>query len=763
VRPRLPFLPAATLALAALIGAGAPRASLAQEPSPAPIDPDALARFVPADGLSVYIEFLGLDAYPDAWDATSASKVLSQTKTGAMLAEILKQVVDQAAPRGPDGPKLTGDDANALATHLFHRGFVVGIAPQPGKPKPATVVVFRDAFDPSIRSALVRFLGASGMTAPGMKLVDKPGGRRVALDPNDPDSGWWVEGGKHLVIADRVDAVIAGIGGDATAATLPLRKELLAEGSGFRPVGVAFADLKRLLPPGTAPATLAGFESVERLDYRWGFEGPYLRKELRVVAPAPRKGLAAVMDQPAFTIEDLPPLPANLTGFTVAAVEPDQVYAQIEAVATAMGGPEAAKAFDRAEAAVKKATRKDLRADILSQIGPRVAVYTLPEKGGVSGMLSSVTPKVGLQVPKFAAFVELKDPKRFGGTIAELIGVLNEQLEALTAAGGAAPAGGRKPQAPEFRMTSPEPPTWILSLPPQLAALTNAKLTIVLGKRHLIVASAPDLARDALALEGKSEGRWAPTGALGQAIEGLPGKTIFLQVSDPSDALPPKVAQLPETVQQILALLATSASARAPGAMAGAGGAPGAAGAGGGPGPITEGGGRRGPQGASAGGGSPGPITEGGGRRGPQGASTGGPGPGQPPPGGPGLPGAPGQPPGGGAAPPAGGANPFAALAGVQINIPEDKKPDAKSIRAFLAPGAAVATVDDLGLTLISRESFPDVSDSGSLGLSSLLTRGALARPPAAGSNPPGGPGAPAGRPGQPGPGAGGSPGAARP
>src|SRR5262249_18329592 len=121
--------------------------------------------------------------------------------------------------------------------------------------------------------------------------------------------------------------------------------------------------------------------------------------------------------------------------------------------------------------------------------------------------------------------------------------------------------------------------TYQLMLPAQFSAMTNLKLTVAVGKTHLVIASAPELVREALALEEKKGGASAPSGDTAQAIEGLPSNLIFLTVSDPRDSLPNDLREFPKTLQASLGMMAAAQSSQAmaaaiPGAGPGAAGAP---------------------------------------------------------------------------------------------------------------------------------------------------------------------------------------------
>ena len=47
-------------------------------------------------------------------------------------------------------------------------------------------------------------------------------------------------------------------------------------------------------------------DGLKRIELRWGFQDDALVTRLRVVAPVPRRGLAALLDQPTFNIKPFP-------------------------------------------------------------------------------------------------------------------------------------------------------------------------------------------------------------------------------------------------------------------------------------------------------------------------------------------------------------------------------------------------------------------------------------------------------------------------
>src|SRR5207248_3335783 len=81
---------------------------------------------------------------------------------------------------------------------------------------------------------------------------------------------------------------------------------------------------------------------------------------LAVVAPEPRRGVLTLLDQPAFGIGSLPPLPRRLTGFTVLSIDPAKTYDQIIALVKT-ANPQAADQVPAVEEAFRQQFGFDLR------------------------------------------------------------------------------------------------------------------------------------------------------------------------------------------------------------------------------------------------------------------------------------------------------------------------------------------------------------------------------------------------------------------
>ena len=103
-----------------------------------------------------------------------------------------------------------------------------------------------------------------------------------------------------------------------------------------------------------------------------------------MVAPKPRRGLLALLDQPTFDIRSLPPLPRGLTGFTVLSIDPLKTYDQILALVRT-SNPQAADQVPAFEAAVRQQLGVDLRRDLLAHLGPKLSFYSQPPAPEVAG------------------------------------------------------------------------------------------------------------------------------------------------------------------------------------------------------------------------------------------------------------------------------------------------------------------------------------------------------------------------------------------
>ena len=118
---------------------------------------------------------------------------------------------------------------------------------------------------------------------------------------------------------------------------IPMRTELFKSHEGFQPLAAGFLDAKVLEPlsAGTNP-TWSWRPESGRIDGGDSIEDALLGM-LRIVAPAPRTGALALLDQPSFGIGSLPPIPANVSGLTVISINLAKSYDLIDSLIKLVG------------------------------------------------------------------------------------------------------------------------------------------------------------------------------------------------------------------------------------------------------------------------------------------------------------------------------------------------------------------------------------------------------------------------------------------
>ena len=294
--------------------------------------------------------------------------------------------------------------------------------------------------------------------------------------------------------------------------------------------------------PAAPPEVRAGaepaaetLEGVERVEGRWGFRGKALAGDVRVVAPAPRKGWAALADQPAFRKDRLPPIPEGVGSFTVVAIAPGKVYGRGLMLLDAID-PDAKGQFRAVEGALADATGVSLRDDLLAHLGPTLTVFTVPARPKELRKQEKADerdPVILAEMADAAAFTRALDAAAAGVD------------RALKAAPGGSPLELRPLPAPARGYSLGPAPGFLTPWP-----LAKTRPTVMLGKRFVAFAATPEEATAALAAEAGTARRWTPAGELAERFARLPGALVFLDVVDPhAGSLTGLIANLPGLVQ----------------------------------------------------------------------------------------------------------------------------------------------------------------------------------------------------------------------
>ena len=514
-----------------------------------------LVRYVPREKLIFLFEFDGLGAHAVKWRGSAAYKILNETKLGPLLEDLLIQGLQAAVDSAPGANKPSGKQLVDVLEAIARDGFVVAAAGE--APQRTRVVLAVRGGSRGVVGGLLDL--ALKDAAGGQRTVpEEKAGRRVHRFSKGESGAVCLFEADDVVFtsADNVDAVVAVLDGRQPGAVdHPVRAELMKSDVGFEPIARGFLDFAALpaMPP---PAVALGLDGLKRVDFRCGFQDDAILTVLDVIAPAPRRGVLTLFDQPTFDRSSLPPMPAAVTGFTVASVDLAKSFDVIVAIQAA-GRPDAGPAAREPDIV------RQVRRDLLPHLGPKIAFYMLPDPNAAGNALAAMlSPLGGLTLT-----LQTDDPAAVGRALGPLTESANRALKATKGLGGPRPAAA---PAPQFRKDAGAPLRYTLDLPPGSVPpgpLATLRPTLIVGKSQVVVSAQPRSAEQALASADNEQGRWAATGAYEPMARRLPSGLIFLSVSDPRTTLPGLIAGLPNLVPFLNSVIAAQAGSR-PGAEA---------------------------------------------------------------------------------------------------------------------------------------------------------------------------------------------------
>ena len=493
-----------------------------------------LGRFIPADDLALYVEFDGLNAHAGAWRKTVAYKLLNETKLGVMLEDLGNQALGEILAQAPAGSFPKASETVDLLGAMAHDGFAFGVSAKGGRAQPPMVFVLRDASKNGALGIIRRLDAGSREVRRGSRVLHMTG-------EGDAASSWLIEGDDLIIAgppAANVDAVVEAIDRKRpdVASSRPRADLARPDGAGFEPVLAAFVDFTKIpMPPDAAKA---GLDGLKRIDLRWGFQADALRNVVRVVAPAPRRGVLALFDGPTFRIGQVPPIPKGVENFTVLALAPDVLYGKIVALAS-QGDPASGPKIAEAEGAIARALGARLKEDLLAKIGPLWVAYGGVEEGGL----------------RAAIVTEARDPATLLEAFDRAVVLANAQIRAEAARNPKAAQGPveiRKVEgaSPGYQMILPAG-----AMPPGVAATTRP--TLLVGNGRIALGLNEDEARAALETRP-----WTPSPDLAGPLGDVRGDLVLLSLSDPGTSVPDMVANTPTLLGVANNVFASIAQAR---------------------------------------------------------------------------------------------------------------------------------------------------------------------------------------------------------
>ena len=326
---------------------------------------------------------------------------------GKMLEQVLtsQKVMSELGP-GPNEEELQQSfEAFEHFKKLYEAGFSVSISDGPidGPPRPLATVVLHDA------------AGSSQLITPLLQLAginDEPQARTVAgrdvlslLIPGSPgfELAWWSEA-QHLVVAAgpaAAEQVIGTADGRSPNVTTSARYQKYRDPKADFEVAAAgwfdfgalrnrFGEIPLPVPDVARPPTLNDFAAALGIDNlgaiggQLGYRGAATIAKTFVEAPLPRKGFLALLDQPLFTLEDLPALPQNASVFAAFSMDAagawDTVLKSTRRT-LALLPPEIGREFEDGVRMLPQFLGLDLRNDVLAALGDVHCFYGDPAGG----------------------------------------------------------------------------------------------------------------------------------------------------------------------------------------------------------------------------------------------------------------------------------------------------------------------------------------------------------------------------------------------
>ncbi len=513
-----------------------------------------LARYVPQQDLVFFLEFDGLDARPAAWRTSAAYKLLNETKLGALIEDLASQGIDLSQQSVAVEQRVKASDIIGQLKRLAHDGFVFAVSGT--VPNGSRVIfVLRKGDRPEIRRLLTAAAAAGRGGEDGADAAPpslQKAGR--TLYPLGRDGIWWVEKGDLILTGtDKTDEILEVLDGKhPSAVNHPLRTALARPQRDFQVAARAFLDISALPPLPPAAAQL-GLDGLKRIELAWGFQDDALMSVVRVVAPAPRRGMLALLDQPTFGIRSLPPLPAAQTGFTLLSIDLGKTYDQVLAMSKE-ANPQLAEQIAHLEETIRQQFGIGLRKDLLASLGPKLALYAQPTPApeGVDPMSLLLSQSAGITLS-----IQVRDPAKAAKALDPLIGIVNRTL---SQAGGPGNQPGGNAPILEFRKQPGADASYVLDFPPgSLPAQFQGvyQPTVMLTKDQLVISATTAAAqRAAAASNGGAAGRWQPTGAFGAVARRLPSNLVLLNVNDPRESIPALIENLPNVATQLNQLIA---------------------------------------------------------------------------------------------------------------------------------------------------------------------------------------------------------------
>lgn len=481
----------------------------------------------------VYLAWDGGNEHEAAIKETAQYKALVESGLFDYGLRLIDQsmgtIMSQLGPGGPQGDLEQAFLLKSTFQSIYENGFSLSITDGEGDfPAPVGTIVLHNGADAiKLVPDLIEELNLRG------EIREKAlSGRdiRFVESPNNPgvEIAWWVETG-HLVVtvgvaaSERVAELAEGKAANVTASRL--WKKCRPDDADFAVAAVGWLDIETLRNRfGGMPvpvdrnqepvsvielATKLGLDNLNAVGGRFGYRGEATVSHTFVDAPGPRKGVLAMMDQESFTINELPPLPADCVAFGAfsmnAAAAWDTTLQTVQSV-TSLMPPDAKEELNEALEVLPQHLGLDVRKDLLAALGNVHCFYSDPA-GGPLGM-------------GFGMAFSVKDRDKLTDAV-DTLAERSQQL--LQQAPTPVPLAIQRVSMDDREF---------LTLPAGMFTPTLA-----IGDDWLVVTLYPQSARTFFMREDGKLPKWEPSAAHKKALAELPKSFTSVSVEDPRQGL----------------------------------------------------------------------------------------------------------------------------------------------------------------------------------------------------------------------------------
>lgn len=343
-----------------------------------------LADRVPEDAV-LYIGWQGSQAMPPAYAQSHLKAILDASNLGALFSDFAPRLI---AHLGKDNPQVVPISRMviALGTPLWQHPSALYVGPTdykaPGAPRPHVAILCQAGADTDALLGQLTPLVALAQGAPFPIKAFKSGDLVVV----------------SLGFDKEADAV-AGPGGPKALTANPRYQQALAQVQ-KDPVAILYLDVEAAIAQTTQAIALGGareagewiklrdalgLSGIHQAILTGGFDGRDWSNQGFIAAPAPRKGLASMLQSKPISQEAMKLIPQNAIAAGVERLDLRTLFDMVRSV-TAMGGDRAVANFDAGLAQASQKVGFDIKKDLIDAFSDEWVYYCEPGADASSPM-----------------------------------------------------------------------------------------------------------------------------------------------------------------------------------------------------------------------------------------------------------------------------------------------------------------------------------------------------------------------------------------